>query len=80
MNYRTTSLSLLPIQFFLNLFTPFHFPGGSDGKQSACKEGDMGLIPEVGGSPGGGNDNSLQDTFLENIMDGGAWRLQSMGS
>ena len=63
MNYQTTSLSLLPIQFFLNLFTPSHFPGGSDSKQPACKAGDKGLIPGMGGSPGGGNGKTCQDQF-----------------
>ena len=28
------------------------FPGGSDGKESACSEGDPGLIPGLGRSPG----------------------------
>ena len=27
------------------------FPGGSDGKESACSEGDLGLIPGLGRSP-----------------------------
>ena len=30
------------------------FPGGSDGKESACSVGDLGLIPGLGRSPGGG--------------------------
>ena len=29
-------------------------PGGSDSKDSACSEEDLGLIPGLGGSPGGG--------------------------
>ena len=33
------------------------FPGGSDGKASACNAGDQGLIPGSGRSPGEGNDN-----------------------
>ena len=32
------------------------FPGGSDGKESACNAGDLGLIPSSGRSPGEGND------------------------
>ena len=28
------------------------FPGGSDGKESACNAGDLGLIPGLGRSPG----------------------------
>ena len=31
------------------------FPGGSDGKQSACNAGDLGSIPRWGRSPGEGN-------------------------
>ena len=49
------------------------FPGGSEGKASACNEGDQGLIPGLGRSPGEGNGNLLQFSCLENSMDGGAW-------
>ena len=42
--------------------------------------GDMGLIPGSGRSPGGGNGNPLQYSSLENPMDRGSCRLQSMGS
>ena len=35
------------------------FPGGSDGKESACNEGDLGSIPVLGRSSGGGHGNSL---------------------
>ena len=49
------------------------FPGGSDGKESACNAGDPGLIPGLGRSPGEGNGNSLQYSSLENSMDRGAW-------
>ena len=31
----------------------FEFPGGSDGKESACNAGDLGLIPGLRRSPGG---------------------------
>ena len=31
------------------------FPGGLDGKESACNVGDLGLIPGLGRSPGEGN-------------------------
>ena len=48
------------------------FPGGSDGKQSACNAGDPGLIPGSGRPPGEENDNPLQYSCLENPMDGGA--------
>ena len=35
------------------------FAGGSDGKESACGVGDLGLIPGLGRSPGGGHGNPL---------------------
>ena len=35
------------------------FPGGSDGKESACSAGDMGSIPGSGRSSGEGNGNPL---------------------
>ena len=41
------------------------FPGGSDGKESACNSGDPGLIPGLGRSPGKGNGNPLQYSCLE---------------
>ena len=48
------------------------FPGGSDGKASACNAGDPGSIPGSGRSPGEGNGNPLQHSCLENPMDRGA--------
>ena len=42
------------------------FPGGLVGKESACNEGDLGLIPGLGRSPGGGHGNPLQYPCLEN--------------
>ena len=56
------------------------FPGGSEVKPSACNAGDLGLIPGSGRSTGEGNGNPLQYSSLENPMDRGACRLQSMGS
>ena len=48
------------------------FPGGSDGKESACDAGDLGLIPGFGSPSGVGNGNPLQYSCLENPMDRGA--------
>jgi len=48
-------------------------PGGPDSKESACNAGDLGLIPGLGRSPGGGHGNPLQYSCLENPMDRGAW-------
>ena len=53
--------------------TAVSFPGGSDGKASACNAGDPGSIPGLRRSPGEGNGNPLQYSCLENPMDGGAW-------
>ena len=41
---------------------------------------DIGLIPELGRSPGEGNSNPLQHSCLENLMYRGAWQSESMGS
>ena len=55
------------------------FPGSSDGKESTCNVGDLGSIPGLGRSPGGGHDNSLQYSCLENLrgprspVDYGPW-------
>ena len=46
--------------------TGLGFPGGSAGKESACNEGDLGSIPGLGRSPGGGHGNPLQFSGLEN--------------
>ena len=48
-------------------------PGGSDGTASACNAGDLGSISGSRRPPGEGNGNPLQDSCLENSMDGGAW-------
>ena len=48
-------------------------PGGSDGNKSTCNAGDLGSIPGLGGSPGGGPDNPFQYSFLENSH--GEWCL-----
>ena len=42
------------------------FPGGSDGKESTCNVGDLGSIPGMGRSPGGGHGNPSQYSCLEN--------------
>ena len=52
---------------------PSCFPGGSDGKASACNAEDLGSIPGSGRYPGEGNGNPLQYSCLENSMDGEAW-------
>ena len=50
----------LPTPVFLS------FPCGSAGKESTCNEGDLGLIPVLGRSPGERKGYSLQYSGLEN--------------
>ena len=47
------------------------FPGGSEGKESACNVWDLGSVPGLGRSPGEWNGNPLQYSCLENPMDRG---------
>ena len=47
------------------------FPGGSAGKESY--NANLGLIPRLGRSPGGGNGNPHQYSCQENSMDRGSW-------
>ena len=49
------------------------FPCGSDGKESACNAGDLGLISGLGRSPGEGTGYPLQYSCLENSMEREAW-------
>ena len=67
---------------FLNLFWKGNFqkfPGGSDGKESACNVGDLGWIPRLGRSPGGGHGNPLQYSCWRIPMDIGAWQATAHG-
>ena len=50
----------------LRLAEPLGFLGGSDSKESTCSAGDLGSIPGLGRSPGGGHGNALQYSCLEN--------------
>ena len=49
------------------------FPDGEDGKESACKAGDLGSIPGLRRAPGRGHGNPLQYSCLENPHGKGAW-------
>ena len=55
------------------------FPGGSDGKESACIVGDPGLILGSGRCPGERNGNPFQYSCLQNPIDRGAWRATVHG-
>ena len=48
-------------------------------KESACSPGDLGLIPELGRSPGEENGYPFQCPGLENSMDRGAWQATVHG-
>ena len=63
-----------------NVLTILGFPGGSGSKETACNVGDLGLIPGLGRSPGGGHSNPLQYSCLENAAKEEPGGLQSMGS
>ena len=80
----SSSPAFLMIYFVYKLKKQKGFSGGAEVKASACNVGDLGSIPGLGRSPGGGNGNPLQYSCLENPMDGGAWwttvhRLQRVG-
>ena len=69
---RDTWLFILPFTF--NTVTVeelmlWGFPGGSDGKESTCTTGALGLILGLGSSLGKGNDYPLQYSGLDNSMD-----------
>ena len=49
------------------------FYGDSDGKESSCNVGDLGLTPGLGRSPGERNGYPLQYSCLENSLARGAW-------
>ena len=55
------------------LLSLWGLPGDSDGKESTCNEKDPGSIPELGRSPGEGNDYPLKYSYLENSMDRETW-------
>ena len=63
----------LPLHTLL-LYILLGFPGGSDGKESACNAGDLCSVSGLGRFPGGGHGHPLQYSFLENPTDRGAWQ------
>ena len=73
MNLKLRSLYSLIYKLRI-LITIWGFPDGSDGKESACKAGDLGSIPGSARSPGEGNGYPLQYFCQENPMERGAWR------
>ena len=76
--YHLLNCSTIPVKSSANILiciTPpefWDFAGGSDGKESACNAGDLGLTPGSGLFPGERNGNPLQYSYWENPMDRGA--------
>ena len=64
----------------MSTWLPWGFPGGSDGKESACNAGNPCFIPGSGKFYEERNGNPSQYFCMENSMDRGAGWLQSMGS
>ena len=62
---------------WLDLYSTWGFPGGSDGKDATCHVGDLDSIPGLGRSPGGGHSNPLQYSCLENPHGREPWFLQT---
>ena len=56
----------ISMQYLFTYHCSEGFPNGSDDKESAYNVGDLGLIPGLGWSPGGGHGNLLQYSCLEN--------------
>ena len=55
------------------------FPGGSNDKKSACIVKDLGSIPGLGRSPGGGHGNHSSILAWSVPMDRGIWRAIGHG-
>ena len=62
---------------YITAHTHKDFPGGSVSKETGCNAGDLGSIPRLGRSPGGGH-GSILTWKIPWIEEPG--RLQSMGS
>ena len=59
-------LYTLKIKNFQKASVPRGLLWWPDGQESTCNAGDLGLIPGLGRTPGGGHGNLLQYSCLEN--------------
>ena len=75
----TNVISLIFNMLFRFVIAFLGFPGGSNGKESACHVGDLDSIPGSGRVPGEGNGYPLQYSCLENSMDRGDWQVTVHG-
>ena len=89
---RNLTLSLSPVmiqasfnsvvfipEYWIQVSYQFSSSGGSAVKNPLASTGDVGLIPGLGRSPGGGNGSSLQYYCLGNSVDRGTWRATVSG-
>ena len=67
------TLYLFVNYIYIYLFIYTGLPWWLRWSRIACDAGDLGSIPGLGRSPGGGHGNPLQYSCLENPMDRGAW-------
>ena len=68
--------------YYHSVCTYSGFSRWPSGKESVCKAGatgDTGSIPGLRRTPGRGNGNPLQSSWLENPMDRGAWLAPAHG-
>ena len=75
----TSFITWISINHFCMSLWKEGFPGGSDGKASACNLGDLSSITQLGRSPGEGHGYWLQYSCVENSMDRGDWRATVHG-
>ena len=73
-NKSNKGVEYLYINSHTKKYFPMSVPWWLGGKKSTCNAGDASLIPGSERSPGEGNGNSLQYSYLGNLMDRGAWR------
>ena len=82
---KMVAISVCPFQemrsrfFYFTIWPAGGLSGGSDGKAPVCNARDSGLIPGLGRPPGEGNGSPLQQSYLGNPMDGGAWQATVHG-
>ena len=65
--------------YYIRVLLIEDFPGGSMVKNPPANARHTGSIPESGRSPGEGNGNPLQYSYLGNPMDREAWRPTVQG-
>ena len=64
--YMLTHICMYIYVYYMHIIYTWGFPGSSDSKEFTCNTGDLGSMPGLGRSPGGGQGNPLQYIHLEN--------------